>query len=279
MDLLPEELLADILRRLAPRPLAVCRSVSKDLRAAIDGRSLLPALAHCVPRGLHGIYINFVGQNRPYIFSRPEHAAPCIDAELSFVPGYGWREVVHICNGLVLLEQDWITLYVCNPATQRLAQLPPRPKDFHSAGEHLVFDPTISLHYDVISFSEVPPRPKMPINPSIKRSPRYESIHDGEYFAEEIENLPSYIRAKYDHEGLAEWPPSLYVAQVFSSRTGQWEERTYVREDDVAVTLSDVWSYPWGLYSGTLPYFVPRTNAVYWQGAFYIHCRGGFVMR
>ncbi|CAN6222276.1 unnamed protein product [Urochloa humidicola] len=49
MDLLPEELLADILRRLAPRPLAVCRSVSKDLRAAIDGRGLLLALGHRVP--------------------------------------------------------------------------------------------------------------------------------------------------------------------------------------------------------------------------------------
>ncbi|CAN6181039.1 unnamed protein product [Urochloa humidicola] len=227
MDLLPEELLADILRRLPPRPLAMCRSISKDLCAAIDGRSLLPALTHRVPRGLHGIYINFVGQNRPYIFSRPEHAAPHVDVELSFVPGYGWREVVHIYMQRPRSPGAGLdhTIRV-QPGDAEVGAASPRPKDFHSAGEHLVFDPTISLHYDVISFSEVPPRPKMPINPSIKRSPRYESIHDGEYFAEEIENLPSYIRAKYDHEGLAEWPPSLYVAQVFSSRTGQWEERT-----------------------------------------------------
>ncbi|CAO1939883.1 unnamed protein product [Urochloa humidicola] len=166
MDLLPEELLAAILRRLARRPLAVCRSVSKDLRAAIDGRGLLHALAHRVPAGsLRGVFVNYVDQNSPYFFSRPERTAPCIEAKFSFFPSYGWREVVHICNGLVLLLQGRITLYVCNPVTQRWAELPPRPKDFRSAGEHLVFDPTVSLHYDVISFSEVPPRPKMPINP------------------------------------------------------------------------------------------------------------------
>ncbi|CAN6181034.1 unnamed protein product [Urochloa humidicola] len=277
MDLLPEELLADILRRLASRPLAVCRSVSKDLRAAIDGRGLLLALGHRVPHSLRGIFVNYVDQNSPYFFSRPERTAPRIEAMFSFFPSYGWREVVHICNGLVLLLQDWITLYVCNPVTWRWAELPPRPKGFHRAGEHLVFDPTVSLHYDVISFSDVPPRPKMPINPSIKRSPRYNGFP--EYLAEEIENLPSSLRAEYDREGPVEWPPSSYVAQVFSSRTGQWEERTYVRENNVAVTLSDVWSDPWGRYSATLPFFVPRTNAVYYQGAFYIHCRGGFIMK
>ncbi|CAN6202894.1 unnamed protein product [Urochloa humidicola] len=117
MDLLPQELIGDILRRLPPGPLAVCRSVSKDLRAAIDGRGLL--LAHLAPRGLRGVFINFTGQDQPYFFSRRERAAaPRIDGELHFLPEIGWREASHSSNGL-LLVQDWEKLYVCNPATRR----------------------------------------------------------------------------------------------------------------------------------------------------------------
>ncbi|CAN6181033.1 unnamed protein product [Urochloa humidicola] len=277
MDLLPEELLADILRRLPPRPLAVCRSVSKDLCATIDGRGLLLALAHRVPHGLRGIFINFVGQDRPYFFSRPKREAPRIDAELCFLPWpVGWREAVHHCNGLLLIK-DWEKLYVCNPATRRQARLPPWPKGAGGAA-HLFFDPTVSLHYEVISFSKVPPMPRVPVEPGLKRSYRYGDSKV--YYCEEIKNLPKSIRAKYNEEGSAEWPPSSYTAYVFSSsRTGKWEERDYVREDALAVTLSDVWSDPWGPYSGTLTYQVPRCNAVCWKGALYLHCRGGFVMR
>ncbi|RLN33680.1 hypothetical protein C2845_PM03G18670 [Panicum miliaceum] len=166
MDLVPEELLADILRRLPPRPLAVCRSVSKDLRAVVDGRCLLAALSHRVRRGMRGVFINYVGQDRPYFFSRPERAAPPIDAELRFLEPIGWGTVVHHCNGL-LLFLDWSTLYVCNPATRRWARLPPRPGGTGGDPAHLVFDPTVSLHYEVISFSEVPRKPKIPIQPGI----------------------------------------------------------------------------------------------------------------
>ncbi|RLM85909.1 hypothetical protein C2845_PM04G02500 [Panicum miliaceum] len=216
MDLLPEELLADILRRLPPRPLAVCRSVSRDLRAVVDGRGLLAALAHRVPRGMRGVFINYVGQDCPYLFSRPERAAPRVDAELRFLEPIGWGAVVQHYGLLLFL--DWSTLYVCNPATRRWARLPPRPGGAVGDAAHLVFDPTVSLHY------------------------------------EKIEGLPSSLRARFDHEvetkGSVEWSPSSYMAQVFSSRTGRWEERTYVREGDVAVTLSDVWSDP--LAPGTL---------------------------
>jgi hypothetical protein len=76
-------------------------------------------------------------------------------------------------NGLLLLEDWWSTLYVCNPATRRWAELPPLPEGFVGTAVHLLFDPTVSLHYAVISFSEVPRRP-MPIQPGIKRSARYE---------------------------------------------------------------------------------------------------------
>ncbi|CAO1939863.1 unnamed protein product [Urochloa humidicola] len=222
MDLLPEELLADILRRLPPRPLAVCRSVSKDLCATIDGRGLLLALAHRVPHGLRGIFINFVGQDRPYFFSRPKREAPRIDAELCFLPWpVGWREAVHHCNGLLLI-QDWEKMYVCNPATRRQARLPPWPKGAGGA-VHLIFDPTVSLDYEVISFSKAPPMPRIPVQPDLKRSYYYGDSKV--YYCEEIKNLPKSIRAKYDEEGSAEWPPSSYTAYVFSSRTGKWEEK------------------------------------------------------
>ncbi|XP_039792853.1 uncharacterized protein LOC120659273 [Panicum virgatum] len=165
MDLLPEELLTDILRRLPPRPLAVCRSVSRDLRAVVDGRCLLAVLARRVPRGLRGVFINYVGQDRPYFFSRPERR-PRIDAELRFLEPIEWGAVAHHCDGL-LLFMDWSTLYVCNPATRRWARLPPRPEGSGDDAAHLVFDPTVSLHYEVISFSKVPRKPKLPIQPGI----------------------------------------------------------------------------------------------------------------
>ncbi|CAN6170706.1 unnamed protein product [Urochloa humidicola] len=234
MDCLPGELLADILRRLRPRHLAVCRRVSKDLRAIIDGRGLLLALEHHMPHNLRGIFVNYVGQNEPSFFSRPERAAPRIDAELRFLAPirWTWREFMHQCNGLLLLK-DRDMLYVCNPATRRWQKLPPRPEGFGNAAAHLVFDPAVSLHYH--------------------------------YFVDEIKNLPSSVRAKYDREGSVEWLPSLYAAQVFSSRTCQWEERAYVRENDVVVTLSDVRSNPWGPYSGTRDCEEPWRNGIYWR--------------
>ncbi|RLM58664.1 hypothetical protein C2845_PM18G05310 [Panicum miliaceum] len=195
------------------RLLAVCWSVSRDLRAVVDGRGLLAALVHRVPRGLRGIFVNYVGQDLPYLFSRPERATP----------GNGH------------------TLYVCNPATRRWARLPPRPGDTGGDSAHLVFNPTVSLHYEVISFSEVPRKPKIAIQPGIRRpSWCQEGFH--EYTATEMKGLLSSLRARYDQgveveiKGTAEWPPSSYMAQVFSSRTGRWEERTYVREGDVLMS-------------------------------------------
>jgi hypothetical protein len=117
------------------------------------------------------------GQDSPYFFAR--RAAPRVDAELSFMPQLGWEEaaLVHQCNGL-LLFQDWITptlreLRVCNPATRRWEQqqLPPPPKDGGKAA-YLVFDTTVSLHYDVFLFPEVPPKPRMSIHRRMRRPPK-----------------------------------------------------------------------------------------------------------
>jgi hypothetical protein len=37
-----------------------------------------------------------------------------------------------------------------------------------------------------------------------------------------------------------EWPPSTWKMNVFSSRTGQWEERAFVRRGEPAGTVQDV---------------------------------------
>ncbi|KAL6907658.1 hypothetical protein ACP4OV_002697 [Aristida adscensionis] len=73
-----------------------------------------------------------------------------------------------------------------------------------------------------------------------------------------------------------EWPPSPWTVPVFSSSAGRWEERSFVREGDaVGITVEDARAdslrpVDWG----------PRWRyGVYWQGAFYVHCRGAFVMR
>jgi hypothetical protein len=37
-----------------------------------------------------------------------------------------------------------------------------------------------------------------------------------------------------------EWPPPLFEGRVFSSRTGQWEERTFVRDGQAAGTVANL---------------------------------------
>ena len=55
MDL-PEEMLADILRRVPARHLAACRRVCAYWRATIDARRLL--LPHLLPGAPRGVFIN-----------------------------------------------------------------------------------------------------------------------------------------------------------------------------------------------------------------------------
>jgi hypothetical protein len=86
-----------------------------------------------------------------------------IDATLRFMPWdgpLGSGCVLDHRNGLLLYINVSSSLrYVCNPATRRWIELPAMP--FAAlrlrGSEHLVFDPIVSLHYDVLFFPE-PPR-------------------------------------------------------------------------------------------------------------------------
>ena len=83
--LLPEDVLAQILCRLAPRDLAASRCVCGEWKRAIDGRRLL--CAHLLPLSVGGIFLNFWA-HRDAEFFRPEsstvsgsiaHLYQCID--------------------------------------------------------------------------------------------------------------------------------------------------------------------------------------------------------
>ncbi|XP_044416317.1 uncharacterized protein [Triticum aestivum] len=265
---LPDELLADILRRLPPRGLAACRSVCKHWRADVDAHGLLLAVAHLVPCPLRGIFVNYVMDQSLRFFSP---AAPgttstsqsSIDVTLSFLPGQlsRGRAVLDHRSGLLLFENG-NTMCVCNPVTRRWATLPPPPRvpPQHShlrcyrRRMYLVFDPTVSLHYDVLFFPDV-------LDKQILQ-PAGEQQCSG---------------ADYDKSlGSMEWPPYMYPVQVFSSRNNRWEEKQFIRQGAAVVTVSDVKS---DRMSPTSSRSTRRNHAVLWRASFYVHCDIGFIMR
>ncbi|CAL4992172.1 unnamed protein product [Urochloa decumbens] len=208
---LPEDLLAGILSRLDPRSVAVCRCVSKELRGTIEDGRLLQ-----LPRWLYGIFFNYNEHRHSHLLFRPQppgSPASSVDGRLHFMPGrprWRWRTLKDHCNGLLLYE-DGNTYYVCNPATRRWRVLPPRMGNYNYAAVYLVFDPAMSLDYQVVL---------LPWAPGAE---------------------PSWY--KYGRvEPLMEWPPAVLEMDVFSSRTERWEARQFVREGAAVVTIADVLS-------------------------------------
>ena len=141
------------------------------------------------------------------------------------------------CNGLLLCRETTDDHdYVSNPATRQWARLPPRPTsqmgDAFDPIKCLVYDPTVSPHYKVLLIPSLPDEPKSMLDSEMMRS---------------------------------EWPPSSYTMQVFSSRTGCWEERSFVLE-------GGHWK------EGRMVQTIPDMK-VYWRGALYVACKIGFVLR
>jgi hypothetical protein len=95
---------------------------------------------------------------------------------------------------------------------------PPTPTDqrFYRHRLYLMFDPTVSLHYDVLYFPEVPEKPK----PYPERRNGRSAI----LIRYSYDNLPPPVREAYERDvnrvGSMEWPPLSYGVQVYSSRTG-----------------------------------------------------------
>ncbi|CAN6287448.1 unnamed protein product [Urochloa humidicola] len=259
MDLLPEDVLADILRRLAPRWLAASRCVCRAWRAAVDNRGLLSAAAGLLPRSLAGIFIHHSTDSMTSFLSRPS-AGPTVSADLDYTfsgdggeKAYDSFGVRDHCNGLVLLQGR-----VVNPATRQWSRLPPPctgPEYFY-ADEYLAYDPTVSPNYEVFSIPRV--RRRREPNPRYKLEP---------YLASEIPQI-TYKKLDPALEEL-EWPPSPCAIHVFSSRTGRWEERSFLREGAAAGTVAQMRIDP----------FIGHRYAVYRRGALYVQCQTDFIMR
>ncbi|TVU02704.1 hypothetical protein EJB05_51774, partial [Eragrostis curvula] len=249
LGLLPEDTLADVLRRLVPRDLATARCVRKALRDIVDDRRLL--LPHLLPHKVGGIFINFHSKGFWELFSRPS-AGPVVSGWFHFVPG-GTENVfkpppLDHCKGLFLFNGK----YVFNPATRKYACLPPRPppvmtKQYFYEDPYLLYDPAVSPHYEVFLIHRI----------AYKSEPRCTSYRaDRDALDPAIEKL--------------EWPPSPYVLHVFSSKTAKWEQRSYLREGEGAGTVADV-------RFNSL--FYEKRYAIYLRGELYFHCEADFVMR
>ncbi|XP_062225007.1 uncharacterized protein LOC133923759 [Phragmites australis] len=308
LEALPDDALAHVLRGLPARSLATARCVCKAWRAIVDARALL--LPHFLPHSVHGIFVNYIDHGRPHFFARPSSASSMsrgIDGMLGFMHNdhvRDWWSVMDHCNGLLVCDMELESeLCVCNPATRRWTGLPRhagRSRDY--AGAYLVFDPAESPHYEVFLIPVVPEEP----SPSDRRKvdeerrarlrqqeidapffldwffslPRGAIIADGtgEEVQQAVESSPSVNK---DHEPdhdpfrLMEWPPSPWRLSVFSSRSGRWEDRAFVREGEPAGTVKDMrldpleptWRGP------------RRRYAVYQRGVLYVHCRGSFITR
>ncbi|KAM0880124.1 hypothetical protein ACQ4PT_033762 [Festuca glaucescens] len=159
--LLPEDVLADVLRRVStPRWLAVSRCVCKAWRAIVDGEGLL-----CTDLPFSGIFIQFKELPFPEFFSRPPSSGrPAISGNLNFLPPanklHSHSDCYYVhdnCNGLLLISVDRFNpvttrnAYVVNPATRRWDTLPARPPKHAAYIEdyYLAFDPRVSSYYQV----------------------------------------------------------------------------------------------------------------------------------
>jgi hypothetical protein len=213
-----------------------------------------------------------------------------------------WWSVLDHCNGLLLCNMEFAGRFVvCNPATRQWALVPQRTgaKLRDHEGAYLVFDPAVSPHYEVVLIPVVPEKPPPP--PPDRRKLDEErrallqeqekdapfcldwffslpdsAVIDNVEEDEECQQLPSAEEPDDDPCRLMEWPPVSWTLKVFSSRTGQWEERAFAREGEPAGTVQDM-----RLHSKSESRFYgPRQwYAVYLQGTLYVHCRGSFVAR
>lgn len=99
---------------------------------------------------------------------------------------------------------------------------------------YLVFDPSVSPHYEVFLFHSVP------------------------YTCDEADEVDGAFDPAVKK---MEWPPWAYTLRVYSSKTRQWEKKPFIREGEAAGTIGDMES---ALSPG-------HCHAAYWRRALYVH--------
>ncbi|GJN05084.1 hypothetical protein PR202_ga22685 [Eleusine coracana subsp. coracana] len=101
------------------RSLAASRCVCKAWHAIVDEQQLL--LRHLLPHSVRGLFVNFIDHDKPHFFAR-----------------------------LTGDHRRGESMVVCNPTTRRWARLPHCGQDDHIRRAFIVFDPAVSLHYEVL---------------------------------------------------------------------------------------------------------------------------------
>ncbi|GJN23794.1 hypothetical protein PR202_gb11474 [Eleusine coracana subsp. coracana] len=154
-----------------PPPLAALsrgvRCVCKAWHDVVDARRL--PRAELLPLSLGGIFINFNNYYISEFLARPSTTVAArlsISGKHDYLPDAGtksWSKVLDHCNGLLLVV-DYDVLdrrleYVLNPATRWCVPLPPCPPPRLEINtmedKYLVYDPTISPHYQVFSVTRL----------------------------------------------------------------------------------------------------------------------------
>ncbi|GJM96128.1 hypothetical protein PR202_ga12940 [Eleusine coracana subsp. coracana] len=229
---LPDDVLADVLRRLSPRWLAVSRCVCKAWCDVVDARRLLRA--ELLPLSPGGIFINFNNYDISVFLARPSTSAvrPSISGKREYLPDgiQSWPDVRDHCNGVLLVDGYGVAgdcrEYVLNPATRWCSLLPPCPPplvDMNTMYDKcLLYDPTISPHYQL---HDSRPRHGKVLGPWI--------LHDVNYY---YEKMPK--RDDDDVEALTdeERPESIQEASeggMFAQNIGN-EDSMYDSDDSTA---------------------------------------------
>jgi hypothetical protein len=108
LQMLPEDLLADVLRRLPPRSLAVSRCVCKAWHAIVDVHKLMRA--DLLPLSFGGIMIGFNMLGRTEFLSyRGPGCCAAVSGNLGYLPRPNIPVDGH-CNGLLFFLKPWRTL-------------------------------------------------------------------------------------------------------------------------------------------------------------------------
>ena len=188
---LPADVLANILERLHPRDLAQSRRVCRPWPALIDERRLLLRLA--LPHSVHGFFLKLHPPPPSALPRAPVVGCPCIDVRLRFLPRAhrgNYSTVRYHHNGLIL--------------------------------------------YSGCSFRD---RKLLVVNPATRQwmalPPLVEASTWAGYIVYEPAVSPHYevflVPPPPERDG-RKWPPPRCMLQMFSSKTGRWEKRSFVRE-------------------------------------------------
>jgi hypothetical protein len=147
MDVVCDDVLVEVFRRLFPCSFVVSRRVCASWRATIDEHRLLRS--DLLLLSLDAVIFTAMEPCAPKLFSRPS-TSRSITARLDYAHHQKASVVnlVDCCNGLLLLDY-----HVVNPATRQSVRLPPYPRSCMVSGcvpciddldRHvcLVYDPT-----------------------------------------------------------------------------------------------------------------------------------------